>query len=134
MNQLLGDLVDVHALVYLDDIFIFSYTEEEHQKHVYMLFDGLAQLKYYVKHKKYQLFSEKVEFLGHTVLAAGIGVIQAKVDTIKQWPQPMYIKDVQAFLRLANYYLQFVKGFAQIALPLINLICKLSCCFLSFGA
>ena len=124
MNQLLGDLVDVHALVYLDDIFIFSHTEEEHQKHVYMLFDGLAQLKYHVKHKKYQLFSEKVEFLGHTVLAAGIGVIQAKVDAIKQWPQPIYIKDIHAFLGFANYYQWFMKGFVQIALPLTNLTCK----------
>ena len=35
-------------------------------------------------HKKCELFSEKVEFLGHTVLAAIVGIVQAKVDTIKQ--------------------------------------------------
>ena len=40
-----------------------------------MVFDRLAQSKYHVKHKKYELFSEKVEFLGHTVLAAGVGVV-----------------------------------------------------------
>ena len=33
-------------------------------------------------------------------------------------------KDIQAFLGLANYYRWFVKGFAQIALPLTNLTCK----------
>ena len=39
-----------------------------------MEFDSLAQFKYHVKHKKCELFSKKVEFLGHTVLAAGIGI------------------------------------------------------------
>ena len=124
MNQLLGDLVDVCALVYLDDILFFSRTEEEHRKHVRMVFDKLAQSKYHVKRKKCELFSEKFEFLGHTVSAAGVGVVQAKVDAIKQWPQPTCIKDVQAFLGLANYYRRFVKGFAQIALPLTNLTRK----------
>ena len=124
MNQLLGDLVDVCALVYLDDIIIFSHTEEEHRKHVCMVFDRLAQFKYHVSSKKCELFSKKVEFLGHTVSAAGVGIVQAKVDAIKQWPQPIYIKDVQAFLGLVNYYRWFVKGFAQIALPLTNLTHK----------
>ena len=104
MNQLLGDLVDICALVCLDDILIFSHTEEEHQKHVHMVFDKLAQSKYHVKCKKCELFSEKVEFLGRTVSAAGVGIVQAQVDAIKQWPQPTCIKDVQAFLGLANYY------------------------------
>ena len=57
MNQLLGDLVDVCALVYLDDILIFSRTEEEHQEHVRMVFDRLAKFKYHVKHTKCTMFA-----------------------------------------------------------------------------
>ena len=77
-----------------------------------MAFDRLAQFKYHVKCKKCELFSEKVEFLSHTVLAAGVGIVENKVYAIKQWLQPICIKDVQAFLGLANYYRWFVKGFA----------------------
>ena len=40
-----------------------------------MVFDRLAQFKYDVKHKKHELFSKKVEFLGHTVSAAGVGIV-----------------------------------------------------------
>ena len=40
-----------------------------------MVFDRLAQFKYHVKCKKCKLFSEKVKFLGHTVSAAGVGII-----------------------------------------------------------
>ena len=94
------------------DILIFSRTKEEHRKHVRMVFDKLAQSKYYAKRKKCEFFSEKVKFLGHTVSAASVGVVYAKVDAIKQWPQPKCTKDVQAFLGLADYYRRFVKGFA----------------------
>ena len=40
-----------------------------------MVFVRLAQFKYHVKQKKCELFSEKVEFLGHTVSADGVGVV-----------------------------------------------------------
>ena len=40
-----------------------------------MVFDRLAKFKYYVKHKKCELFPKKPEFLGHTISAAGVGVV-----------------------------------------------------------
>ena len=40
-----------------------------------MLFDRLAKLKYHVKHKKCELFSKKVKFLGHIISADGIGIV-----------------------------------------------------------
>ena len=86
-----------------------------------MVFDKLAKFRYHVKCKKCQVFSKKVEFLGHTILASGIGVIQAKVEAINKQPQPVCIKNVQAFLGLAKYYQRFSKGFTQIALLLTNL-------------
>ena len=75
MNQLLGVLVDVCALVYLNNILIFSCTEVEHEKHLHVVFDRLAKFKYSAKGKKCELFSKKVEFLGHTVSAAGVGIV-----------------------------------------------------------
>ena len=75
MNQLLVDLVDVYALVYLGNILIFSHTEDKHQEHVHMVFDRLAKFKYYVKCKKCELFPKKVEFLRYTVSTAGVGTV-----------------------------------------------------------
>ena len=40
-----------------------------------MVLYRLSQIKYHIKHKKFELFSEKVEFLGHTVSAAGVGIV-----------------------------------------------------------
>ena len=75
MKKLLSDLVDVCALVYLNDILIFLYTQEEHQMHVCMVFDRLAQFKYCVQRKKCELFSEKVEFVTHTGSATGVCIL-----------------------------------------------------------
>ena len=44
-----------------------------------MVFNRLAQFKYYVKCKKCELFSKKVGFLGHTVSAAGIGIVRTRL-------------------------------------------------------
>jgi len=38
-----------------------------------------------------------------------------KVEGVTNWPTPQYIKDIQKFLGLVNYYQQFVKNFARIA-------------------
>ena len=84
MSQIIEDLVDVYALVYLDNTLIFSHTEEEYQKHICMTFDRVAKFKYYVKCKKCELFSKKFEFLGHTILAAGVGIVLKKANSIKQ--------------------------------------------------
>ena len=49
-----------------------------------MVIDRLNKFKYHVKCKKCELFSKKIVFFGHTVSANGVGVVQAKVDAIKQ--------------------------------------------------
>ena len=77
-----------------------------------MVCDRLAQFKYHVKHKKCEVFSEKVEFLGHTVLALlELVLFRTRLMLLSNGLQPICIKDIQAFLGLANYYQWFVKGF-----------------------
>ena len=47
-----------------------------------------------------------------------------KIATIKDWKMPINVKEVQAFLRLVNYYRKFILRFGYIALPLTNLTKK----------
>ena len=61
-NQILSDLVDICVLVYLDDILIRLHTEEENQKHLYIVLNELGKFKYYIKHKKKELFSKRLSF------------------------------------------------------------------------
>ena len=86
MNQVFWDLLNKGVLVYLDDIFIYSKTIEDHKELLDEVFSRLRKYKLYLKATKCNLFLEKVAFLGHIVTAEGISVDPSKVDTIMQWP------------------------------------------------
>ena len=47
-----------------------------------------------------------------------------KVEKVLKWPTPQCIRDVREFLGLANYYRQFIKDFAKVALPMNKLTRK----------
>ena len=66
----------------------------------------------------------EVEFLGVVIGLEGIKMEKEKVKGVLKWLTPRCIKDVQKFLRLANYYCQFIKGFAMVARPLHDLVKK----------
>ena len=70
------------------------------------------------------MFLSEVEFLGHVVSAEGVKVVVDKIDAVSSWPMPMYVREVQGFLGLANFYRRFIKGFMAIAKPLTNLTRK----------
>ena len=54
----------------------------------------------------------------------GIKIEEEKMKEVLEWLTPKYVKDVQKFLELANYYCQFIEGFAFIAMPLHDMIKK----------
>ena len=54
----------------------------------------------------------------------GIKMEEKKVKEVLDWLTPKYVKDMQKFLRLANYYHQFIEGFASIARPLHDMVKK----------
>ncbi|KAJ9515548.1 hypothetical protein QJQ45_021635 [Haematococcus lacustris] len=59
--------------------------------------------------------------LGYIVGSKGIAVDPAKVQVVKEWPMPRNLKDLQAFLGLANYFRRFIPNFSSLAAPLTNL-------------
>ena len=49
---------------------------------------------------------------------------EEKVKKVLEWPTLTCVKDVQKFLRLANYYCWFIESFAAIARPLYDMVKK----------
>jgi len=62
--------------------------------------------------------------LGVVIELEGIKMEKEKVKRVLEWPTPKYVKDMQKFLGLANYYCQFIEGFASIARPLHDMVKK----------
>lgn len=73
---------------------------------------------------KCEWMKTEVHYLGHIISQGKVAPDPQKIQAIKEWPTPTTVKEVQAFLRLANYYRRFVFNFSHIANSLTNLTKK----------
>ena len=60
INRALRGLVDDFCIVYLDDILIFSQSEEEHQWHLELIYKRLRQAELYAKPFKCTFYKESI--------------------------------------------------------------------------
>ncbi|MBW0473670.1 hypothetical protein O181_013385 [Austropuccinia psidii MF-1] len=111
MNQLLAifngstffSKIDLH--VYLDDIMVFSSSEEKHVKNVASVLQRLRDNKLFFKASKCVLHASSVEYLGYVFFSSvGLKMDSQKVQQILNWCQPKDIKAFQSFLGFANFY------------------------------
>ena len=124
MQEVFHELLDTCALVYLDDVLIYSRTVDEHDKHLTRVLQLLREHKLYAKLSKCELYQSRISFLGHMLSSEGVHMETSKVDAIQGWPVPLTIADLRAFLGLAGYYRRFIAFFSAIALPLTALLKK----------
>ena len=125
INDVLRDLLDVTVIAYIDDIVIFTKgSREQHAKDVCAVLERLSKTSFRTAPEKCEFFKKEIEFLGFLIGTDGIKIDPNKTISIKEWPQPKTVKDVQAFLGLANYNRKFVKDYSKLATPLTNLTRK----------
>ena len=109
---------------FIDDILVYSPNKESHKTTLRMVFDRLRQFNLKLRGKKCEIGRGKVTYLGHTFSATGMAPEISKIDSIVNWPRPSSQKEVKQFLGLASYYRRYIQDFANIANPLIHLLCK----------
>ena len=116
--------MDKFVVVFIDDILVFSKTEEEHEQHLRMVLDKLREHQLYAKFSKCEFWLHEVGFLGHVLNAEGLSVDPTKIQAVTEWQTPSNVKEVRSFLGLAGYYRRFVEGFSSIARPMTQLLKK----------
>ena len=116
MNKVLDNCS--FAMTYLDDIIIFSNSEEEHLAHIEEIFRRLEAADLKMKRSKCDFFKKHIHYLGHLISADGIRPLKDKLDTIRDMPAPRSSKEVKQFLGLTGYYRKFVPRFADLSRPL----------------
>ena len=94
--------------VYLDDIFVYSYSIEEHEEHLGLVFNKLRESNLYCEKKKVDLYSTKMDCLGHVIDNRGIHADPDKMTKVHEWPTPKDKLGVQQFLGLIQYLAHFM--------------------------
>ncbi|GJS43006.1 putative reverse transcriptase domain-containing protein [Tanacetum coccineum] len=124
MNRVCKPYLDKFINVFIDDILIYSRSEEEHEVHLKTILDLLEKEKLYAKFSKCEFWLKEVQFLGHVVNRDGIHVDPSKVESVKNWKTLESSTEIRSFLGLAGYYRRFIENFSKIAKPLTMLTQK----------
>ena len=125
MNELLRDLINTGKVAaFIDDMIVGTEIEERHDELVAEVIKRLEANDLYVKPEKCKWKVRKVGFLRVVIGPEGIKMEKEKVKEVLEWPTPKCVKDIQKFLGLANYYHQFIQGFALIARLLHDMVKK----------
>ncbi|MBW0512068.1 hypothetical protein O181_051783 [Austropuccinia psidii MF-1] len=127
VNDVFQDLLDVYFVVYLDDIMVFSQSEEEHATHVSIVLSRLRANNLFAKASKCLFHVSSVEYLDYVVSSKGLKMDQAKVQQILNWPPPRNLKALQSFLGFANFYHRFIKNYSKKISSLTSFLTKDSC-------
>jgi len=109
------------VVVYLDDILIFTKTEEEHERAVQRVLEILAEHKLFLCLEKCEFHRKQIEYLGLVISENKVVMDPVKVAGVCEWPVPENRTDIQAFIGFVNFYRHFIQDFSTIARPLFDL-------------
>jgi hypothetical protein len=103
MVHIFWECIGRFAHVYIDDIFVFSKSIEEHERHLLQVFTKLREAQLYLSCKKVELYVESVECLGHLIDSKGIHADVDKMAKVREWRTPCTYNDILRFLGLVQY-------------------------------
>ncbi|KAC9132076.1 hypothetical protein E3N88_46317 [Mikania micrantha] len=98
MNRVCRPYLDQFVIVFIDDILIYSKTEQEHEDHLRKVLELLREEQLYAKFSKFEFPLKEVHFLGHVINKDGISVDPANIEAIKNWTTPSTPTEIRSFL------------------------------------
>ena len=124
MNEILRPVLGKTAMVYLDDVCVFSKTAKEHQEHVREVLILLEDAGLTVKASKCTFQERQLEVLGFMVDEQGIRPQPKKVEAIKNMPPPTNIQEVRRFLGMVGFHRTMIPDYASYSSQLSDLTRK----------
>ncbi|KAH0709210.1 hypothetical protein KY284_010637 [Solanum tuberosum] len=103
MNRVFRQYLDMFVIVFIDDILIYSISDDEHIAYLKIVLQILKDQQLFAKFSKCEFWLRSVAFLYHIVSNKGIEVDPKNTDAVKSWPRPLSPSDIRSFLGLAGY-------------------------------
>ena len=122
MNSIFQELLHKGVLAnYMDDFVIPAKTMEELEERMVMFLKIAEKHNLCFKRSKCDFNMKEISILGVIVGKGQVKMEQEKIKAVKEWKTPTRVKDIESFLRFANFYKRFIHNFNHIAKPLNKL-------------
>jgi hypothetical protein len=124
MTNILAPFLWIFALVYIDDIVVFSQTIEDHCMHLDKVFGAISKSGLTLSPYKCDLGYQSLLLLGQKVSCLGMSTHKEKVDAILQLEPPKDKPTLQTFLGMVGYFASYIPFYAWITAPFYPLLRK----------
>ncbi|MBW0553874.1 hypothetical protein O181_093589 [Austropuccinia psidii MF-1] len=125
-NNIFYDILDIYVVVYLDEIVVFSKSEEENVTNLSTVLARLQANEVFAKASKCLFHVSSVDYLGYVVSYEGLKMDEAKFQKICNWPPPRNHMALQSFLGFSNFCLRFIKNHSKKISSLTSFLKKYS--------
>ena len=122
MQNCLGKLNLTYALIYLDDVIVFSRTEEEQLHCLWVVFACFLEHGLKLKPSKCHFLQDEITFLGQEISVDGMKPGTANLKAIVEMAPLKTYMEIRWFTGLTGFFRRFIKGYSKIAKPLNNLL------------
>ena len=123
MNRVFKKYLDKFVIVFIDDILIYSKTEEDHAEHLRITLEILRKENYILNLPSVSLV-KRGSIFRHVVNQEGIKVDPSKIEAIMNWERPRRQRKLEVLWDWLDIIERFVQDFSKIATPLTKLTRK----------
>lgn len=124
MNWLFRPFLDLFVIVYLDDIIVYSRSEEEHYEHLRQVLQVLEDNTLFLKLSTCYFLVDECDFCGHTIGRGGLSISPDKAEAMGVRPRIEGPRDIMSWLGSCLWFKDFVPDFSMITKCLTDLTRK----------
>jgi len=110
------------VVIYLDDLTIFSKSDEDHLIHLKQTFEKCHRFGLSLNPKKSHFVMQEGKLLGHIVSRDGIKIDPKRVEAIDTINILRNVKEIQSFLGKIIFLRRFIPNFVEIVKLIIDML------------
>ena len=110
------------VICHVDDVVIATPTLEDHIERLDEVFACMKRSGLKCKASKCEILKDSIKYLGRMVDRHGIRPDPDAVEAVLTWKSPKTEHQLMSFLGFANYYREFIKGYADKVYPMQQLM------------
>jgi hypothetical protein len=124
MQGILAPYLWIFALVYIDNIVVFSKLYEEHLDHLDKVLSAVIEACITLSPPKCHFLYSSILLLGQKVSCLGLSTHKEQVEAILTLACPHHVLDLCTFLGMAVYFSHYIPYYFHMAAPLFLLLGK----------